>query len=87
MAPVVLIMEDFIIADGEAYKYGMLAPVFEPNTIEVGVGFFTETKSKLRVGNMVIHNTRRFNWLERKMWKLLLGFDIENVEDDNNETN
>ena len=47
------------------------------NTIEIGVGL--ENKSHLKVGNLVFYNTRRFNWFERKMWKLLLGFDIENV--------
>lgn len=49
------------------------------NTIEFGVGL--ENKSHLKIGNLVIHNTHHFNWLERKMWKLLLGFEIENVEE------
>lgn len=55
------------------------------NTIEIGVG--SENKSRLTVGNLVIYNTHHFNWLERKMWKLLLGFDIENVEGNKNEIN
>lgn len=42
---------------------------------------FPQIKSHLTIGNMVFHNTHRFSWLERKMWKLLLGFDIENVEE------
>jgi hypothetical protein len=49
------------------------------NTIEVGYGW-PETKSHLKIGNLTIHNTHHFNWLERKMWKLLLGFEIEDVE-------
>lgn len=48
------------------------------NTIEVGIGW--ETKSLLRVGNMVIHNVKHFNWIQRKMWKIFFGFEIENVE-------
>jgi hypothetical protein len=50
-----------------------------PNTIEVGIGW--ETKSLLKAGNMVIHNSKRFNWLQRKMWKLFSGFEIENVKE------
>lgn len=50
------------------------------NTIEVGYGW-PNIKSHLKVGNMIIHNTHRFNWFHRKMWKMLLGFDIENVEE------
>ena len=55
-----------------------LAP-YGNNTIEIGVGL--ESKSRLKVGNLVIHNTHHFNWFHLKMWKLLLGFDIENVEE------
>lgn len=47
------------------------------DTVEIGVGL--EHKSRLKVGNLVVYNTHHFNWFERKMWKLLLGFDIENV--------
>ena len=51
----------------------------KPNTIEVGCGW--KTKSLLRAGNMVIHNSRHFNWFQRKMRKLFFGFEIENVEE------
>lgn len=40
-----------------------------------------KAKSHLKIGNMIIYSTHRFNWLQRKMWKLLLGFDIENVKE------
>ena len=60
-----------IVPSDDAYFYGN-------DTIEIGVGL--EHKSRLKVGNLVIHNTHHFNWLERMMWKLLLGFDVENVE-------
>lgn len=55
----------------------------KPNTIEVGHGW--KTKSLLKVGNMIIHNTHHFNWFQRKMWKLFFGFEIENVKENNNE--
>jgi hypothetical protein len=62
-----------IVEQGENTFYGN-------DTLEFGVG--VEHKSRLTVGNLVIYNTHHFNWLERKMWKLLLGFDIENVKEE-----
>jgi hypothetical protein len=50
------------------------------HTIEIGYGC-PKIKSHLKAGNLIIHNTRHFNWFERKMWKLLLGFDIENIKE------
>jgi len=38
----------------------------------------SNTKSYLEVGEMIFGNSRRFNWLERKMWKYLLGVKITN---------
>ena len=52
----------------------------KPESFEIGYGW-PKIKSHLKVGNLTIHNTRRFNWFERKMWKLFFGFDIENVEE------
>lgn len=55
-----------------------------PNTYESTlVVNYTQpkTKSILKIGNMVIHNTHHFNWFQRKMWKLFFGFEIENVEE------
>lgn len=64
------------------YGYSNLSEQkFLSNTVEIGIGLL-KTKSYLKVGNLVIHNTHHFNWFHRKMWKLLLGFDIENVEED-----
>ena len=51
-----------------------------PNTIDVGFGW-PNIKSHIKIGNIVIHNTHRFNWFERKMWKLFFGFEIENVKE------
>ena len=40
-------------------------------------------KSKIMIGsNTVIFNDRHFNWLQKKMWRLLLGIKIEDVEED-----
>ena len=52
---------------------------YKPSTFEI-VCDHSKTKSHLKIGNMVIHNSHHFNWFHRKMWKLLLGFDVENVK-------
>lgn len=51
-----------------------------PESIAIGYGW-PKIKSHLKLGNLTIHNTHRFNWFERKMWKLFFGFEIENVEE------
>ena len=61
------------------YGYSNLSEL-SSHMVEIGISL-PKTKSHLKVGNLVIHNTHHFNWFERKMWKLLLGFDIENVEE------
>lgn len=39
-------------------------------------------KSKIMIGsNTVIFNDRHFNWFQKKMWRLLLGIKIEDVEE------
>ena len=38
-------------------------------------------KSIMKCGNTHIHNTRRFNWFQRLMWKWCFGVEIENVEE------
>lgn len=39
-------------------------------------------KSKIMIGsNTVIFNDRHFNWLQKKMWKILLGIKIEDVKE------
>lgn len=67
--------------DRNTVAYGTIAAEDSyQDSIAVGYGM-PKVKSYLTVGNLVIHNTHHFNWFERKMWKLLLGFDIENVEE------
>ena len=54
----------------------------DPNSYEITFNYAQpKTKSLLKIGNMVIHNSHHFNWFQRKMWKLFFGFDIENVEE------
>ena len=39
-------------------------------------------KSKIMIGsNTIVFNDRHFNWLQKKMWRLLLGIKIEDVEE------
>lgn len=67
----------------ERTAYGTIDGV-EPNTLNIGYGW-PKIKSHLKIGNMVINNTHHFNWLQRKMWKLFFGFDIENVKENKDE--
>lgn len=50
------------------------------NTTQIGCNL-PNIKSHLKVGSLIIHNTHHFNWFHRMMWRLLLGFEIENVEE------
>lgn len=38
-------------------------------------------KSKMTIGNIVVMNTEHFNWLQKRIWKILLGIIIEDVEE------
>jgi hypothetical protein len=38
-------------------------------------------KSKMEVGNTVIMNTKHFNWLQKIIWRILLGIKIEDLEE------
>ena len=57
-------------------------PIFEiaTNSFHIGYGL-PKIKSHLKVGSLIIHNTHHFNWFHRMMWRLLLGFEIENVKE------
>ena len=54
--------------------------VWATNTIAIGYGL-PEIKSCLQAGNLTIMNTKHFNWFQKKMWKLLLGFNIIDVKE------
>ena len=66
------------------YQTAYIVPHDEINTIRFGVGL-PKTKSHLKIGNLIIHNTHHFNWFHRKMWKLFFGFEIENIKEKINE--
>lgn len=53
---------------------------YKKNTIAIGIGL-PEIKSYLQTGNLTIMNTKHFNWFQKKMWKLLLGFNIIDVKE------
>ncbi len=36
-------------------------------------------KSEITVGNMTIYNEKKFNWFNRFMMKLILGWDVRNM--------
>lgn len=36
--------------------------------------------SILIIGNMKIRNTKKFNWFQRKMFKIFFGIEINNLE-------
>ena len=38
-------------------------------------------KSKMEVGNIVIFNPLHFNWLQKRMWKLLLNIKITDIKE------
>ena len=63
-----------------------LYPVFinrgiddDPKTLTVRIA--TQNKSILKVGNLIVYNTRRFNLFQRCMWKLFFGIEIENIKE------
>lgn len=40
-------------------------------------------KSKIILGNLEIHITKKFNWFNRLMLRLVFGLDIKNVKENN----
>lgn len=51
------------------------------NTGEVVVKLNENSKSILKIGNMKIYNTKKFNWFNRLMFKLVFGIKIENIKE------
>lgn len=37
-------------------------------------------KSKVVIGNITIYYDKKFNWIQRKMWKICFGLEITNLE-------
>ena len=56
-------------------------------TGDVVIRFNDNNKSLLEIGNIKIYNIKKFNWLQRKMFKIFFGIKINNLESkgDNNE--
>lgn len=36
-------------------------------------------QSSMEIGNITINNIKRFNWLQKKIYKLLLGIEIKDL--------
>lgn len=39
------------------------------------------TKSLMKFGNIKVYNTKHYNWLQKKIWKLFLGVEIKDYEE------
>lgn len=42
------------------------------------------SKSILEIGNIKVYNIKKFNWINRIMFKLLFGIKIKNIKDEVN---
>lgn len=40
------------------------------------------SKSILEIGNIKVYNIKKFNWINRIMFKLLFGIKIKNIKDE-----
>ena len=52
----------------------------EITTGDVVISLNDNNKSLLEVGNIKIYNIKKFNWLQRKMFKIFFGIKINNLE-------
>lgn len=50
------------------------------NTGAVAIKLNDNNKSLLEIGNIKIYNTKKFNWFQRKMFKIFFGIKINNLE-------
>lgn len=49
-------------------------------TGDVVIRFNDNNKTLLEIGNIKIYNIKKFNWLQRKMFKIFFGIKINNLE-------
>lgn len=42
-----------------------------------------ENRSMITIGNLTVYLSKRFNWFNRFMIKLVFGFEVENIEKEN----
>lgn len=52
--------------------------------INVSIGV-PDIKSRLRIGNLIIHNSKHFNWFHRLMWRICFGIKIKNIKENRHE--
>ena len=69
-------IENHMCHDITSKKFDM---ELEQYTLSVNI---PKPKSKIMIGsNTIIFNDRHFNWLQKKMWKILLGIKIEDIKE------
>jgi|GEM_PF-3108742 len=39
----------------------------------------TKSKSCVKIGDLKIYNSAKFNWIQRKMWKIFFNVEIESI--------
>jgi hypothetical protein len=54
--------------------------LYTSNAIQIGIGL-PKIKSHVKIGNIVFHNTKHFNWFHRFTLKLFFGLEIENLKE------
>ena len=52
---------------------------FISDKIQIGIGL-PKIKSHVKIGNMIFHNTKHFNWFHRFTLKMFFGLEIENLK-------
>ena len=50
-------------------------------TGDVVIKLNDNNKSLLEIGNIKVYNIKKFNWFQRKMFKILFGIKINNLEE------
>lgn len=64
-------------------KRGLEIDNYIPSKITTGdvlIKLNDNNKSILEIGNIKVYNTKKFNWLQRKMFKIFFGIKINNLE-------
>lgn len=45
------------------------------------INWYEKPKTKIKCGNWEIHMTVKFNWFQKKMWKIFFNCEIIDLED------
>ena len=59
---------------------GYVSP--KTTTDDVIIKLNENSKSILEIGNIKVYNIKKFNWINRIMFKLLFGIKIKNIKDE-----